>query len=177
MNAEFLYIGSALIFLWGVAHIFPTKSVVAGFGALSEDNKRIIIMEWVGEGLALCFLGVLVFAVTISTDTPSSVAVLVIRLAAAMSFIMGVWTFIIGFKTSVIPIKICPLILTGVALLFFLVVDTPKTRALRATLWLDHTSDESQLSTHTVLCALVPRCFRRSAEHSYVDVPGSTIIR
>lgn len=120
MNPVFLYIGSALIFLWGIAHIIPTKSVVKGFGPLSEDNGRIITMEWVGEGLTLCFLGVLVFMVTISGDTSIRLSVLVIRLAAAMSFILGIWTFIIGFKTSIIPIKVCPLILTGVALLFFL---------------------------------------------------------
>jgi hypothetical protein len=46
-----LYIGSVIIILWGVAHIIPTKSVVAGFGSLSIDNFRIITMEWVAEGL------------------------------------------------------------------------------------------------------------------------------
>ena len=120
MNDIYLYTGSAIIFLWGIAHIIPTESVVAGFGALSDDNRRIITMEWVGEGLALCFLGVLVFFTAITAGPPDRLAVIVIRLAAAMSFTLGIWTFIIGFKTSVVPIKICPLILTGVALLFYL---------------------------------------------------------
>ena len=52
-----LYTGAIIIFLWGVAHIVPTKSVVSGFGTISEDNKRIITMEWIAEGLTLCFIG------------------------------------------------------------------------------------------------------------------------
>jgi hypothetical protein len=42
-----LYIGSAIITLWGVAHTIPTKSVVSGFGSISQDNKQIITMEWI----------------------------------------------------------------------------------------------------------------------------------
>ncbi len=60
-----LYLGSIIITLWGVSHIIPTKSVVAGFGTLSSDNYRIITMEWVAEGLTLVFIGLLVLATTI----------------------------------------------------------------------------------------------------------------
>lgn len=53
MNAEVLiYIGSALPVLWGVAHLFSTKSVVQGFGDINADNKNIIMMEWIIEGVA-----------------------------------------------------------------------------------------------------------------------------
>jgi hypothetical protein len=37
-----LYIGAALTLLWGIEHLFPTKSVVRGFGEISADNRRII---------------------------------------------------------------------------------------------------------------------------------------
>ncbi|MCK5417635.1 MAG: hypothetical protein KAI93_03995, partial [Desulfobacterales bacterium] len=60
-----LYLGSGLTVIWGIAHLFPTKSVVQGFGEISIDNKRIITMEWIIEGLALIFIGVLVFTVTV----------------------------------------------------------------------------------------------------------------
>ena len=59
-QALLLYIGSAVIFLWGLGHLMPTRNVVADFGDISADNKKIITMEWVIEGLTLCFLGVLV---------------------------------------------------------------------------------------------------------------------
>ena len=60
-----LYLGSIVITLWGVSHIIPTKSVVAGFGTLSSDNYRIITMEWVAEGLTMVFIGLLDLATTI----------------------------------------------------------------------------------------------------------------
>ena len=52
-----LYLGAAILFVWGVAHIVPIRNVVAGFGPLSEDNRINITMEWVAEGLALAFVG------------------------------------------------------------------------------------------------------------------------
>jgi hypothetical protein len=56
-NDILLYAGAGVIFLWGAAHVARTRGVVAGFGELSPDNRRIITME----GLALCFVGALVF--------------------------------------------------------------------------------------------------------------------
>jgi hypothetical protein len=58
------YIGSFLVFGWGVAHLFPTQNVVSGFGDISADNRRIITMEWIIEGISLIFIGVLVALVT-----------------------------------------------------------------------------------------------------------------
>jgi hypothetical protein len=55
-----IYLGAAILFVWGVAHILPTRNVVAGFGPLSEDNRINITMKWVAEGLALAFVGGLV---------------------------------------------------------------------------------------------------------------------
>ena len=119
MGITFIYIASVIIFVWGVAHIIPTKNVVRGFGQLSNDNRRIIIMEWVGEGLALCFIGLLATLVTLLGGTENPVSKMVLWACALMSLIMGGWTLLIGFKTSIIPIKICPLVLTIVAIMFF----------------------------------------------------------
>jgi hypothetical protein len=51
-----LYIGAALTLLWGIAHLLPTKSVVQGFGEISVDNRRIISMEWLIQGVAMVSL-------------------------------------------------------------------------------------------------------------------------
>ena len=58
------YTGSFLTFASGVADLFPTGRVVAGFGEISPDNKRTITMEWINEGVTLMFIGVLVALVT-----------------------------------------------------------------------------------------------------------------
>ncbi|MHA1199543.1 MAG: hypothetical protein ACTSQF_09480, partial [Candidatus Heimdallarchaeaceae archaeon] len=64
INEILLYIGSALIIVWGIAHLFPTKSIVNGFGEISKDNKLIITMEWIAEGISFIFIGILVLLVT-----------------------------------------------------------------------------------------------------------------
>ena len=64
VNQIFLYLGSIFILIWGIAQLFPTKSIVKGFGDISIDNKRIITMEWIIEGVSLIFMGILVSSVT-----------------------------------------------------------------------------------------------------------------
>jgi len=115
-----LYIGSALILIWGIAHIVPTKSVVKGFGGISEDNIRIITMEWVAEGLALCFIGLLVLMVTVFGDSQSQVAAIVYWVSAGMLVIMAVWTMLTGARTPVTPIKICPVVKATAAVMLVL---------------------------------------------------------
>ena len=115
-----LYVGSVAIVLWGIAHIVPTRSVVGGFGPISEDNRRIITMEWVAEGLTLCFVGALVLLVTLFGNSQETSAVIVYRLSALMLVAMAAWTGVTGARTAIVPIKICPLVKTVVAVLFFL---------------------------------------------------------
>jgi hypothetical protein len=57
-----IYLGAAILFVWGVAHIIPTRNVVAGFGPLSEDNRINITMKWVAERLVLAVAVVLLVA-------------------------------------------------------------------------------------------------------------------
>ena len=72
-----LYVASLVVAAWGVAHLVPTRSVVAGFGAISVDNRRVLRMEWVAEGLMMVFVGVLVAAVTLADGGDGAVALLV----------------------------------------------------------------------------------------------------
>ncbi|MBI5033279.1 MAG: hypothetical protein HZB51_22395 [Chloroflexi bacterium] len=120
INNLLLYVGSILIIVWGIAHIVPTQSVVAGYGSLSLDNKRILTMEWVAEGLALSFIGVLTLLVTLQSSPPNAVATLVYRVSAAMLVIMAGWTLVTGARTRIVPIKICPFVKTTAALLLVL---------------------------------------------------------
>ena len=120
VNDILLYVGSILIMVWGIGHIVPTKSVVSGFGSISEDNKRIITMEWIAEGLALIFIGALVLSITILAGAQNTVAMYVFRISAVMLIVMAALTAATGAKTSIVPIKICPFVKTAVAALFLL---------------------------------------------------------
>ena len=115
-----LYVGAAVITLWGIAHIIPIKAVVRGFGQISQDNKRIITMEWIAEGLTMCFIGLLVLFVTLWGGVQNAVSIIVYRTSAVMLVVMAVLTASTGARTSILPIKICPAVKIAVAILFFL---------------------------------------------------------
>jgi len=111
-----LYLGAALTGLWGIAHLFPTGSVVKGFGEISADNRRIITMEWIIEGVALIFIGVLTASVTFM-DPTAAVSRAVFKLAAIELIVLAIVSLFTGFRVNSIPFKLCPIIFTASALL------------------------------------------------------------
>jgi hypothetical protein len=116
MQTIFLYLGAGLTAMWGIAHLFPTKGVVAGFGDISEDNRHIITMEWIVEGVSLIFIGILVATVTyIDPQTVVSKAVTII--SAAGLLVLALISLFTGFKVKFLPYKLCPFIFTGSAIL------------------------------------------------------------
>jgi hypothetical protein len=119
INLVFLYIGAALTTLWGVAHLFPTSSVVKGFGTISADNKNIITMEWIVEGVSLLFIGALVALVTIINPVdPVSTAVYV--LSAIGLIVLALVSLFTGFKVKFLPFRLCPFIFTASAILILI---------------------------------------------------------
>jgi hypothetical protein len=106
VNIILLYVGAGIITLWGIAHIIPTKSVVKGFEQISQDNKRIITMEWIAEGLTLCFIGTLVLLVTLLAGPQNSASHIVYLASAAMLVVMAALTAFTGSRTPVLPMKI-----------------------------------------------------------------------
>ena len=120
LNQILLYVGSGIIFLWGVGHIMPTRSVVNDFGDISRDNRLIITMEWIAEGITLCFIGILVVLVTVFGGLENEVTHIVIRASAVMLVVLAFLSSATGARTSVTPMKLCPRIKSGVALLYVL---------------------------------------------------------
>lgn len=119
MQLALLYFGAVLIFAWGVGHLVPTRNVVAGFGELSADNSRIITMEWILEGLTLCFLGVLVALVAFTFGADEAATRLVARVAGGMLVGMAVVSLLTGARTSILPMKLCPAVKLVTAIAFF----------------------------------------------------------
>ncbi len=114
-----LHIGAALTIVWGIAHLFPTKSVVRGFGDIGIDNKRIITMEWITEGVALMFIGVLVGAVTI-IDSTHQVSTAVYIISTIGLLVLALVSLFTGFRISFLPFRLCPFIFSfSAALIFF----------------------------------------------------------
>jgi hypothetical protein len=113
-----VYAGSAIAFVWGVGHLIPTRSVVAGFGDITIDNRRIVTMEWIAEGLTLCFLGVLGALVVLAGGLAHPAGRVAIRAAAVMLLAMAGLTAATGARTSSGPMKACPVVKSVVAVLF-----------------------------------------------------------
>jgi hypothetical protein len=120
MNAVLLYVAGGLAVAWGIAHLVPTKSVVNGFGEISSDNRRYITQEWVAEGIAICFVGILVVLVTAIGKHDSLTAHVVYVSSAGFFLAIAILTALTGARTPLVPFKICPFLLTLVAVLLIL---------------------------------------------------------
>lgn len=99
-----------MIALWGVAHLIPTRAIVNGFGGISIENKLIITMDWIAEGLTLIFIGLLIFSVTLMAGSMDAGARIVYRLCFGMLVVLAVLSFFTGARTSIVPMKICPFV-------------------------------------------------------------------
>ena len=106
INEVLLYLGSSIIMAWGIAHIAPIKVVVKGFGHISLDNRRIITMEWLMEGLMLVFIGLLVMLVTALSGFTDSTSKLVYRLSEGALIAMAAISVFTGARTKIIPMKV-----------------------------------------------------------------------
>lgn len=115
-NHILLYLGAFFTFAWGVAHLFPTNSVVNGFGEISQDNKRIIVMEWIAEGVCLIFIGLSVAAVTY-VDSSTIVSKVIYWICFIELNVLSILSLFTGFKVNFLPFKLCPVIFTSSSIL------------------------------------------------------------
>ncbi len=115
-GAVLLYVGALVTAGWGVSHLFPTRKVVSGFGAISDDNRRIITMEWISEGVALIFIGALTAMVTYLDRTASTSRTIYWLIFCGLNTLSVVSLFT-GFRNSSFPFKLCPFIFTGASIL------------------------------------------------------------
>jgi hypothetical protein len=97
--------------IWGVAHLFPTKSVVRDFGEITADNKHIITMEWIIEGVTLIFIGLLCAGLTV-IDHQHFISDYVFICASGFLFVLAIISFLTGFNVNFLPYKLCPFILS-----------------------------------------------------------------
>ena len=118
MSQVLLYLGAILTGIWGISHLIPTKNVVAGFGDINEDNRNIIMMEWIVEGVSLIFIGALVGVLTYIGPfgglTRAAYAVIAAGLLA-----LAIVSLFTGFKVKFLPFRLCPFVLTISAALIF----------------------------------------------------------
>ncbi|MFQ5349152.1 MAG: hypothetical protein ACE5EG_01775 [Thermoanaerobaculia bacterium] len=116
MSSFLLYLGAAVVSLWGIAHLVPTRNVVAGFGDINRDNRHIITMEWIVEGVSMLFIGALVIVVTI-IDPAAATSQAVYAVSIVGLIALALVALFTGFKVKFLPFRLCPFVLTLAALL------------------------------------------------------------
>lgn len=114
------YVGSAILLAWGLAHLAPTRAVADGFGPISRDNRRILVMEWIAEGIMHIALATLVVIITAVEGATAPATELVLAAVAAVLLLIAALTAATGARTPVIWFRVCPFVLTGVASLYLL---------------------------------------------------------
>ena len=106
-----LYIAAAIPILWGISHLIPTRNVVSGFGDISVDNRHIITMEWIIEGVSLIFIGLLVALVTY-IEPLSNLSFYVYCISALALIVLASVSLFTGYKINFLPFKMCPIVLS-----------------------------------------------------------------
>jgi hypothetical protein len=114
MGTALGYVAAAIIGMWGLAHMIPTRQVVAGFGAINADNRRIITQEWLAEGITMWGIAAFVIAATAAAGTGDTRA-WVYRVAAGLLIAVGALTALTGARTRVFWFRICPVVMAVAA--------------------------------------------------------------
>ncbi len=119
INQVLAYLGAVFILFLGSAHLIHTKRVVVNFGDISKDNRHVIMMAWITEGMALIFIGALVVTVTF-VDAASLVTRAVYWLTFLGLNVLSVVSLFTKFRVSFLPFKLYPVIFTGASILILL---------------------------------------------------------
>jgi hypothetical protein len=117
MSTVLAYAAAALVAAWGVAHVVPTRQVVAGFGPITADNRRVLVQEWLAEAFTMWGVAAMVVAATVAGGAVSDARGLVYRVAAVLLAALGGLTALTGARTAVVWFKVCPVVMAGAAVL------------------------------------------------------------
>ena len=83
---------AALVAHWELAHAIPTSQVLAGFNPITQDNRRVVLQEWLAEAFTMWGLAGILVAVTIVGGAGSHASHWVYRVVAALQFALAVLT-------------------------------------------------------------------------------------
>jgi len=120
MSYALLYLGAVAAAFWGVMHLVKTRPVVAGFEPLTDDNRHVLRMEWIVEGVALVFVATLIAIVTAFQGPTAPGSRLVYGMSGGFLLAMAVVSLFTGARASLLPYKLCAPIFASAAALVFL---------------------------------------------------------
>lgn len=111
------YVAAAALIAWGTAHLAPKRAVAASFGEITPDNHRILVMEWIAEGITHISFGILIVLITALEGVHNPATELVYRVLAGALLVLAALTTATGSRTAVVWFRVCPFVLSGAAAL------------------------------------------------------------
>jgi hypothetical protein len=117
MRTALALTAAALTTGWGVAHLFPTRAIVSGFGDIGTENRRVITMEWIFEGVTLIFAGLLTAALSLAGDDTSATATVAFIATAALLIVMAVISLLTAGRNTFLAYRLCAPIFSASAIL------------------------------------------------------------
>jgi hypothetical protein len=115
VTTALLIVSAVMLAAWGIAHALATRGVVGGFAEISQDNRRVVVMEWLNESILLLFIAALLLVVALLGVDTTGTWVLVVCVVALNA--MSVLSLFTGFRINFLPYRLCPPIFTGTSLL------------------------------------------------------------
>jgi hypothetical protein len=94
--------------------------VLNGFEPVTQANRRIILQEWLAEAFTMWGIATMVIIATAVGGSGAAVSLWIYRAAAGLLIALAVLTGVTGARTPVVWFKICPVLLTGSALLLII---------------------------------------------------------
>lgn len=88
-----------------------------GFGDIGDENRRLITMEWIYEGITLIFAGLVTGAVSLIGDDTSTTATVVYISVAGLLLVMAVISLVTAGRNHFIAYRLCAPIFSGGAIL------------------------------------------------------------
>jgi hypothetical protein len=115
VTTALLIVSAVMLAAWGIAHALATRGVVGAFAEISQDNRRVVVMEWLNESILLLFIAALLLVVALLGVDTTGTWVLVVCVVALNA--MSVLSLFTGFRINFLPYRLCPPIFTGTSLL------------------------------------------------------------
>jgi hypothetical protein len=115
VTTALLIVSAVMLAAWGIAHALATRGVVGGFAEISQDNRRVVVMEWLNESILLLFIAALLLVVALLGVDTTGTWVLVVCVVALNA--MSVLSLFTGFRINFLPYRLCPPMFTGTSLL------------------------------------------------------------
>ena len=100
MSEGFITIGSGLSILLGLLHLASTKAALRNATGLSSDDFRMIVMQWIGVGYLLLFLGAVPLALVRFGAFVGTCATVAGVCALALAAVLTVTCFISYWPTK-----------------------------------------------------------------------------